>query len=185
MERERLAERAVVRVVALALSMACFASSAAALGSSCTTAADCPLPGAPCELCADGTVACPIVTCVANQCQYQLQACPGVCGAGLSWCSLDGRCVAPQCLSCCFFGTSCAVAADCGEACVTCSDGSSACSAGECGTNLADQCFFPEPVCPVPPKPVPDMPTGLSLVLAGIVGALGIWRAQARRRPAQ
>ena len=186
MERQRLVEQVVIRVVALALSIGGLAPSGAALGSSCTTAADCPLPGAPCEICADGATACPIATCVANQCSYQFQSCPSACSTGLSWCSLNGRCVAPACLSCCQFGTACMAAADCGMACVTCSDGSTACSDGQCGTNPSGQCDFPEPVCPLPPKPVSDMPTRFAPILAGVLGALGIWCAQrSPRRPAR
>ena len=149
-------------------------------GTSCTTASDCPLPGAPCELCPDGTTACPIVDCVAGQCGYQFPACPATCAAGLSWCPLNGRCVNPACLSCCQFGNSCASAADCGSACVTCPDGSSSCAVGQCGTELAAQCFYPEPICPAP-RPVPTVPAWLILAAAGALLLLGLRAPVARR----
>ena len=152
-----------------------------AAGTACSTAADCPLPGAPCELCANGTTVCPVVTCVGGQCQYQFPSCVEDCSSGLDWCPLNGRCVNPACLSCCQFGTTCSSASDCGSACVTCSDGSKSCAAGQCGTDLAGQCFYPEPACPGP-RPVPAGPTWLLVVAAGALGLLGLWVAGSRRR---
>jgi hypothetical protein len=102
------------------------------------------------------------------------------CDPGLTWCSLSGRCVNPACLSCCQFGTTCAMASDCGKACVTCADGSSSCSAGQCGTELAGQCFYTEPTCPAPPA-VPAMPLSLTLC-TGALGLLGAC-ALVRRSP--
>jgi hypothetical protein len=151
-----------------------------AAGTACTTASDCPLPGAPCELCSDGVPACPIVDCVAGQCQYRFPSCKDVCSAGLDWCPLNGRCVAPACLACCQFGSTCSTASDCGTACVTCGDGSTACLPGQCGTELAGQCFFPEPVCPAP-KPVPAFPPWTVTAAAVAMGLLGA--ATQRRRP--
>jgi hypothetical protein len=158
--------------VVIAAAVACAAAASPAAASTCTTAADCPLPGAPCELCADGTTACPIASCTGGQCQYQLQSCPGVCGAGLTWCSLNGRCVNPACLACCQLASTCAAATDCGKACVTCANGSSSCSIGKCGNDLAGQCFYPEPVCPAAAPAVPAMPPWLT-PLAGACALLG------------
>ncbi len=149
------------------------------VGSTCMTASDCPLPGAPCELCADGTTACPTVSCIENQCVYQFQACPNVCDPGLVWCSLNARCVAPSCLACCQFGTPCSTAVDCANACVTCTDGSVSCSTGQCGYELQGQCFYPEPVCPRS-KPVPAVPRGLFFVAAMAMGLLGIRAVKTR-----
>jgi hypothetical protein len=149
-----------------------------AVGQTCTTASDCPLPGAPCELCTNGKTVCPVVNCVSGQCQYEFPSCTGDCAPGLDWCPLNGHCTSPACLACCQFGTSCAAAADCGQACVTCPDGTSSCAAGQCGTELKGQCFYPQPVCSAP-QPVPAWPTWSLIVAAGAVALLG---AAARAR---
>jgi hypothetical protein len=57
---------------------------------------------------------------------------------------------------------------------VMCSDGSTACSTGQCGTALAGQCYFPEPVCPTTvASPVPGVNAWSGLVTAGLLAALG------------
>jgi hypothetical protein len=179
----RLVFRCAAVVLAAGLAFAASATSQAA--ASCTTAADCPLPGAPCELCADGTTTCPVVTCVGAQCQYQFPACAGDCAPGLVWCELGGRCTNPACLSCCQFGTSCTVAADCGQACITCQNGSTACSVAQCGTELAGQCFYPQPKCPASTASpsVPSVPPWLVGVAAAALGLLGAGARTIRWRP--
>src|SRR6516162_2015892 len=144
----RESRRLLAASVVLLFVVAARQSPAAAAGTSCTTSADCPLPGAPCELCPGGTTACPLVSCVSGQCSYSFPSCPATCPAGQTWCSINGRCTDLACLSCCQFANTCTAAKDCGNACVTCPNGSSSCTVGQCGTNLAGQCFYPEPVCP-------------------------------------
>jgi hypothetical protein len=56
---------------------------------------------------------------------------------------------------------------------VTCTDGSTSCASGQCGTDLAGQCFFPEPVCPAP-RSVPAVPPWLLVVTAGALGLLAL-----------
>jgi hypothetical protein len=65
---------------------------------------------------------------------------------------------------------------------VTCSDGSASCVPGQCGTDLAGQCFYPEPVCPAPP-PVPALPRWLALVGAVALGLFGAAAYARRVRP--
>jgi hypothetical protein len=50
---------------------------------------------------------------------------------------------------------------------VTCADGSSSCTVGQCGTNLAGQCFYPQPLCPAAPASVPASPRWIVLLIAG------------------
>jgi hypothetical protein len=86
-----------------------------------------------------------------GQCEPQVPACTSACGSGLEWCSLNGSCTNPACLACCMFGIACASDSDCKSAtggCLTCADGTTACSTPQCGAQLAGQCFFPEPRCP-------------------------------------
>lgn len=45
----------------------------------CKTDLDCPLPGIPCQQCADGSQACPSASCVGGQCQYAFPGCPEPC----------------------------------------------------------------------------------------------------------
>jgi hypothetical protein len=170
--RRALALRSLIVVAAMLLG-------GEGIARACTTAAECPLPGAPCELCADGASVCPAVSCTSGQCVYSFPTCPpGVCAPDLSWCPLNGRCVAPACLACCQFGTSCATASDCGTACVSCADGSKACSAGACGVEQPGQCFFAQPVCPSPPPSVPATPAAFALAAAGLLALLGARRAR-------
>jgi hypothetical protein len=109
-------------------------------------------------------------------------AADATCAPGLAWCTLSGRCVNPSCLACCQFGTTCAAASDCGPACVTCADGSTSCALGQCGTDLAGQCFFPEPVCAGSPPPVPALPHGLAAVACGALALLGAGAVRRRAR---
>jgi hypothetical protein len=104
---------------------------------------------------------------------------PAICPNGQSWCALNGRCTDPACLACCQFGTSCAATKDCGSACVTCPNGSAACAVGQCGTELAGQCFYPPPVCPGPAA-VPALPRWLVPAAASALLLLGV-RMLARR----
>jgi hypothetical protein len=66
---------------------------------------------------------------------------------------------------------------------VTCADGSASCAAGQCGTDLAGQCFFPQPACPATPAPVPALPPGLAIAACGALALLGAGavRRHARR----
>ena len=43
----------------------------------CKSSADCPLIGAPCELCPDGSTSCPSVECIEGQCVGSFPGCPG------------------------------------------------------------------------------------------------------------
>jgi hypothetical protein len=117
---------------------------------------------------------------VGGQCTYSFPACPATCPAGQTWCSINGRCTDPACLSCCQFANTCTAAKDCGSACVTCPSGSSSCTVGQCGTNLAGQCFYPEPVCPAATSSVPAAPRWIVLVIAGLLTLVGA-RLVARR----
>jgi len=45
-------------------------------GASCRSDSDCPQPGAPCEECSDGSVACPEVECVRRRCVASFPQCP-------------------------------------------------------------------------------------------------------------
>jgi len=63
----------------------------------CAGDGDCPAPGAPCTLCADGSAACPLTFCdlTTHQCRLVFQECPAMaCGgiAGLP-CPLGQRCI--------------------------------------------------------------------------------------------
>jgi hypothetical protein len=42
----------------------------------CRVDSDCPAPGAPCTLCADGSAACPTVDCERHRCVYSFPQCP-------------------------------------------------------------------------------------------------------------
>jgi hypothetical protein len=46
-------------------------------GKACSSDADCPQIGAPCQLCADGTAACPRSLCINGQCGAEFETCPG------------------------------------------------------------------------------------------------------------
>jgi hypothetical protein len=151
---------------------------------SCSIDADCPAPAVPCTQCANDIFACPIVSCVNGQCFYQFPRCESSCTSGLEWCPLNGSCVHPACLSCCQFGAVCSAAADCGDACVKCANGSTACRSGQCGTTQAGQCSYPEPLCAtlVAPVPVPAATGWIGLGSAGLLGWVGIALLRGRRR---
>jgi hypothetical protein len=127
----------------------------------CPTEACGPPLGLPSYLCPDGkTVAGPTDRCLLKpdgSCGWEIAPCPDpaicgggrVCSEGLAWCTLNGQCTDPACLSCCQFGRVCKTAEDCGgPICVTCPSGARACSDPACGTAVPGQCHFPEPVCP-------------------------------------
>jgi hypothetical protein len=44
-------------------------------GGSCASDAECPVIAAPCQMCADGTAACPRAACVNGQCQAEFPSC--------------------------------------------------------------------------------------------------------------
>jgi large repetitive protein len=74
----------------------------------CITANDCPAVGAPCQMCADGSSACPSVECINGQCAGSFPECPP------PGCSTD---------------TDCPVSA---APCQLCPDGSAACPFAHC-----------------------------------------------------
>ncbi len=115
-------------------------------GSSCTTAADCPALGVPCQQCTDGTTACPTVTCDNGQCKATINQCPA---PPPTMCTTDAQC--PQL----------------GIACHLCPDGTTpACYADKC---INGACKIVPPACPVPPPPLPA-PDGGPIEVDGGVG---------------
>jgi hypothetical protein len=131
-------------------------------GGQCTTSKDCIQPGAPCEICPDGSYACPGAECVNGQCVYSSESCGSVCqtdkdcpllGAPCQKCA-DGtiscpstKCVAGQCsydFPGCGGYEPCA-GKKCGDTCTQCSPNDPSCSetavikycdsAGGCGPN--------------------------------------------------
>jgi hypothetical protein len=47
----------------------------------CKADSDCPQPGAPCQVCSDGSTSCPSAQCIGGQCQVSFPGCPEACGA--------------------------------------------------------------------------------------------------------
>ena len=92
-----------------------------ASGGQCTSTANCPQPGAPCQVCADGTTACPSVDCVGGKCVGSFPT----CSVGAK-CTSAGACAVPQ-------------------ICKVCSDGSASCATGGC---VNGQCVTTFPACP-------------------------------------
>ncbi len=74
----------------------------------CQSSDECPQPGAPCEQCVDGTLACPSVTCLLGQCVGSFPTCQGAI------CDEDSDC--PQSLA----------------PCQQCPDGTTACPYSRC-----------------------------------------------------
>ena len=75
----------------------------------CTSASECPMVGAPCQLCSGvGGYSCPDAVCVAGQCSIQWSPCSGPdpvdAGPGPS-CSSDAQCAAPAICQLCDDGT--------------------------------------------------------------------------------
>lgn len=104
----------------------------------CDSHADCPVPEVACQLCSDGTYACPSASCVAGRCVSSFDSCPDstclsdadcptsnapcqLCGDGSQVCPIascqGGRCVAsiPGCS-----GHSPCAGKACGEPCSQC-----------------------------------------------------------------
>jgi hypothetical protein len=127
----------------------------------CVADSDCPQPGAPCQICADGSTACPKAVCDQGQCKVIFNQCPppkacnpasanpvNQCGPHEACCNgvcqPDGElCKAPQCAS----------AADCKgplpQLCEVCANGKSECAHWEC---VAGACVTA--ICdPLPPGP--------------------------------
>lgn len=86
----------------------------------CTTDTDCPQLGAACQLCADGSYACPTVECVAGQCVGSFPTCSS------STCNADSDC--PRSMA----------------PCQLCADGTAACPWSKCDNGSCvsgiDQC---------------------------------------------
>lgn len=75
----------------------------------CKIDADCPRAGVPCKLCADGSSACPVVSCEAGQCNLSVPGCSAPPADPA--CKSAADCVAPQvCKACDGGGASCAIA---------------------------------------------------------------------------
>jgi hypothetical protein len=132
----------------------------------CDTAMDCPQIGAPCDTCADGSLACPITECVDARCVSTFPTCvdvqcddPGDCPVSLAPCTLcaDGSSACPwaDCVNgACVNGFDVCPGADpcsgkaCGETCSLC-DGADCANApavlGYCDAN--SECQPNEPVC--------------------------------------
>jgi hypothetical protein len=100
----------------------------------CTSNADCPAIGAPCQLCADGTAACPSDDCINGQCVASFPRCPPVdAGAPLNLADLALICANPA-------------------LCKVCPDGvTNVCAKTEV---VNGACVTTFPPCPVPP---PDL----------------------------
>jgi hypothetical protein len=131
-------------------------------GTGCKSDFECPQPGAPCQICVDGTYACPSAHCQNGQCSVDFPSCPAgptcagqACGSSCpcpsdapcveSWCDGTGKCNSyfpvcegPQCKQ----DTDCAV-----DDCYPCADGSFACSVGHCYNGV---CSYETSSCPSP-----------------------------------
>ncbi|HSU42132.1 MAG TPA: hypothetical protein VLJ38_21275 [Polyangiaceae bacterium] len=137
----------------------------------CTKDTDCPKSLVACQLCADGSSACPWAHCDAGQCTAGIDTCPATeckvdddCPKSKALCQLcaDGssacpwaHCDAGQCtagIDTCP-ATECKVDGDCPKSqapCQLCADGSSACPWAHCN---AGQCTAGIDTCPAPTDP--------------------------------
>lgn len=97
-------------------------------GGQCMTAMDCPQSLAPCEICADGSAACPTTDCINGQCVTSFVTCPDPMPSA---CMTDSDC--PQLYI----------------ACQMCPDGSAACPQSFCDPTLG-QCVTLFPSCTTP-----------------------------------
>ena len=86
----------------------------------CDSDADCPAIGAPCEMCPDGSYACPSVVCVNGQCAGSFEGCQGAS------CNDDGDCPVSD------------------APCQQCPDGSIACTESKC---VNGECAWGSPGC--------------------------------------
>lgn len=75
---------------------------------SCETHSDCIKPEGPCQLCADGSHACPSASCIGGQCVASFDSCPGIA------CQSDAECPVSN------------------APCQPCSDGTFACPVSTC-----------------------------------------------------
>jgi hypothetical protein len=91
----------------------------------CQTAMDCPQSLAPCEICPDGSAACPFTDCINGACVAQFSTCSGP-GPVPNECQSDLDC--PQI----------------DAPCQVCADGTAACPGSFCGMG---QCFYSFPTC--------------------------------------
>ena len=95
------------------------------MGGQCTSAMDCPYSLAPCQVCPDGSTACPSTDCIMGTCVTEFQTCvdpnpqPGACMTDAECPQLDGPCQ-------------------------ICPDGTSACPGSYC---LNGQCILSFPAC--------------------------------------
>jgi hypothetical protein len=88
---------------------------------SCSDGSDCPALGAPCEVCPDGSYACPSIECVNGQCVFSGESCQG------QQCTGDSDCPTM------------------GAPCQICPDGSTACPWTGC---VDGECMSAFPGCP-------------------------------------
>lgn len=122
-------------------------------GSQCATAQDCPQMGMPCQLCPDGTTACPSVDCINGECVGNVQTCgsggSGGSGGGGPQCSGDGDCVAPMLCQACADGSNACATATCVKG--TCEVSFPACAGAGCKSDAE---------CPSPMMPCKLCPDG-------------------------
>jgi hypothetical protein len=64
----------------------------------CRSEADCPAPGAPCQLCADGSSACPEVSCERHRCVYSFPQCPSDDSCAAVLCRVGTHCEKGRCI---------------------------------------------------------------------------------------
>lgn len=116
-------------------------------GGQCQTIADCPQLEVPCQICTDGSSACPVIDCIKGQCQATLNHCPAPS------CNVDTDCVVATASG--MNGTDPGMATDPANgtqpfACVPCADGSCAPLVAKC---VQKMCVVEKPTCPPPPAP--------------------------------
>jgi hypothetical protein len=134
----------------------------------CETTMDCGVIDAPCQLCVDGTTACPTIECAMGQCIMSYPTCPGQTCMGAEECPVidapctmcaDGTTVCPwsDCVNgVCTTGiescgkTNPCEGKVCGDSCTPCTGGNCAAAApivaaSYCNENL--ECQFNVPMC--------------------------------------
>jgi hypothetical protein len=128
-------------------------------GPQCKSDAECPAPAGPCQVCADGSTACPVGVCTNGQCSVQVPACGPDCGpddaAGIGSCKklLGFGWNGKDCLSitgCECQGADCKALEGSYDACIAahkeCIQPASPCSGKKCG-DVCSTCP-PGELCP-------------------------------------
>jgi hypothetical protein len=64
----------------------------------CTRDSQCVAPAAPCQLCSDGSAACPSASCVNHRCVASFPSCPPVDPCATVRCAAGTHCTAGQCI---------------------------------------------------------------------------------------